>query len=322
MRIDSNSVVEGKINLNQATLGGRMGYSHPLYALSLQEFGEPRELPHCGGTILVRTIPGTPHQDAMGCYPLFACRDWTKLHEDLSDIDPDLVSLTLVTDPFSSVGPMYLGKCFDLVKPFKSHYIADLSRPLEEIVGRRHRKNARRALRKVQVDVWGELTEFVDEWLALYKELIERHSISGIQAFSRAAFVKQLSIPGTVVLRAKCEDAIVGAQIYFVQGDAVHCHLGAASQAGYDLGAIYALDFYSIEYFSDKARWLNFGGGAGLKSDGTDGLSMYKCGRSTETRTSYVCGRIFDREIYEEILKAKGVATTDYFPAYRKGEFG
>jgi len=36
----------------------------------------------------------------MGCYPIFACMDWSQLHIDLGHIGDDLVSLALVTDPF------------------------------------------------------------------------------------------------------------------------------------------------------------------------------------------------------------------------------
>ena len=299
------------------------GYLHPGYAESLNEFGAPKKLPRCGGWILEREIPGASYRDAMGCYPLFFCQDWSQLYTDLEEIGSELVSLALVTDPFGEHDAAYLRRCFkDVIIPFKEHFIADLRQPLDKIVGRRHRKNARRALRKVLVDVCEKPTQFIEQWIALYSSLIERHKISGIPAFSRAAFAKQLSIPGTVVLRAAYQDATVGAQIYFVQGDVVHCHLGAASQTGYDLGAFYALDFYAIEYFSDKAQWLNLGGCSGLKGYGADGLSFYKRAWSTETRTTYFCGRIFNREKYAEIMTAKDNAATDYFPAYRKGEFG
>src|SRR5512147_3121730 len=103
-----------------------MGYADPRYAFSLSEFGEPRELPRCGGWIIARPIPGTPYQDATGCYPLFACRDWTKLREDLEHAGPDLVSLVLVADPLSGVAPDYLEQCFDFARPFKTHFVADL----------------------------------------------------------------------------------------------------------------------------------------------------------------------------------------------------
>lgn len=299
------------------------GYMHPGYAESLAEFGTPRQLPRCGGWILERQIPGFPYRDAMGCYPLFCCQDWSQLYADLEDLGDELVSLALVTDPFGEYEVAYLEQCFkDVVIPFKKHYVADLRLPLSEIVSRRRRKHAHRALKNSEIKICLEPIQFIDEWVALYDELIQRHNISGISAFSRTAFVRQLSIPGAVMLRAVHQGLAVGAQLYLVQGEVVHCHLGAANEAGYNLGAIYALDWFSLEYFSDKACWLNFGGGAGLTSSDTDGLSQYKRGWSTETRTVYFCGRIFNHERYAEIVKARDITATDYFPAYRKGEFG
>ena len=65
---------------------------HAMYAASLEEFGTPRELPRCKGWILECQIPGFSDHDAMGCYPLFLCQDWPRLHSDLEDLGNDLVS--------------------------------------------------------------------------------------------------------------------------------------------------------------------------------------------------------------------------------------
>jgi hypothetical protein len=111
------------------------GYLHPAYAQSLAEFGTPRGLPESGGWILERPIPGTPHHDAMGCYPLFTCQNLPKLYTDLEYIKKDLVSLALVTDPFGEYDEGYLRRCFKyLVIPFKDHFIVDLRRPINDIV--------------------------------------------------------------------------------------------------------------------------------------------------------------------------------------------
>jgi hypothetical protein len=298
------------------------GYLHPQYAQSLAEFGTPRLLPQCNGWILERQIPGFPCRDAMGCYPLFNCQDWSLLHADLESIGDDLISLALVTDPFGDYDSAHLQHCFkDVVIPFKEHYVIDLHRPLNEIGGKRRRKHAHHALKNIRVEACEQPAQFVDTWSSLYASLVERHQVTGIRAFSKTAFARQLSIPGTVVLQAIYEGTVVGAQIYFMQGAAVHCHLGAVTETGYDTGAFYALDWYSFEYFADKARWLDLGAGAGIASDGTDGLSQYKQGWTTDTRTTYFCGRVFDHERYKEIVKTKGITATDYFPAYRKGEF-
>ena len=61
--------------------------------------------------------------------------------------------------------------------------------------------------------------------------------------------------------------------------------------------------------------------GAGVEANSTDGLSRFKKGWSTGTRTVYFCGRIFNHTKYSEIVRAKGISVSNYFPAYRRGEF-
>jgi len=299
------------------------GYMHPGYAESLREFGFPRELPQCGGWILERQIPGSSYRDAMGCYPLFACQDWSQLHSDLEGLRNELVSLSLVADPFGEFDLTYLKQCFDVVIPFKEHFVADLRQPMNVIVSKHHRRYARKALQDVRVELCPDPKSYIDEWVNLYATLIEKHNITGIRAFSREAFFKQLSIPGIVIMIAFSQGITVGANVIYVQGEVAYTHLSAFSPRGYDLRAAYPIRSVAIEYLADnKVRWLDLGAGAGVKSSGTDGLSQFKRGWSTETRIAYFCGRIFDHQRYSEILKTKGITNTDYFPAYRKGEFG
>jgi len=300
------------------------GYAHPTYAQSLAEFGTPLELSRCGGWILVRQIPGFPYHDAMGCYPLFACQDWSQLHADLEEIGNGLVSLSLVTDPFGEYDTTYLHQCFrDMVIPFKEHFIIDLSRPMDTFVCQHHRRYARKALQQLCVERCEEPTQFINEWNSLYGALIERHAINGILTFSKSAFLKQLSVPGVVAFRAVCEQTTVSMLLWYVQGEVGYYHLGASSDVGYELRASFALFWSAIGYFAaNRLRWLNLGAGAGVQGDSTDGLTRFKRGWSTGTRIAYFCGRIFDHARYSEIVKAKGVSATNYFPAYRKGEFG
>jgi hypothetical protein len=298
------------------------GYMHPGYAESLAEFGTPCELSRCRGWILERQIPGFPYRDAMGCYPLFACQDWSQLGADLEDIGYDLVSLALVTDPFGAYKLAYLHWCFDVVIPFKQHFIVDLSHPPNTFVSHHHQRYARRALENVQVERCQDPIQFVDEWINLYATLIERHNIKGLARFSRLAFGKQLKIPGIVVFRALCKETTVGMTLWYIQREVGYYHLGAYSTTGYKLRASFALFWFAIEYFAGNGlRLLNLGASPGVKDGNADGLCRFKRGWSTGTRTAYFCGRIFNHERYAEIVKAKGISATDYFPAYRQGEF-
>lgn len=296
------------------------GYGHRAYAASLAEFGAPRHLQHCDGWILERAIPGTTDRDAMGCYPLFVCRDWTRLAADLDEIGTDLVSLTLVTDPFGDYEGADLKACFERVVHFKDHYVADLRLPRDKIVKRSHRATVRRALRKVEVRMCPEPLQFLEKWIELFAVLAKKHAIHGLRAFSRVAFAKQLRVPGMVMFEASAQGTTVGLDLWYIQGDVAYGHLVAFSELGYELRASYATKWNVLAYFSDKVRWIDFGAGAGFKNQ-SDGLTTFKQGWSTETRPVYLCGRVFRPRLYDQLTSACGLSETEYFPAYRHGEF-
>lgn len=297
------------------------GYSHAGYAQSLSEFGAPRPLPRAGGWLLERPIPNSDARDAMGCYPLFACRSWGRLHEDLTELGDELVSLTLVTDPFGDHDAEQLGRCFpDLVVPFKEHFVVDLERPLAETVSRHHRRYARRALAQVDVEVCTDPPGFLDDWMHLHAHLLERHQISGLRAFSRSAFAKQLALPGMVVLRGGHAGEPIGAQLWLLEGEVAYGHVLAFSEAGYRLGAPYALYWAALEHFVTRVRFCDLGAAPGAAGDGSEGLLRFKRGWASGTRTAYLCGRIFDRPRYESLCRSTQAPASGYFPAYRAGE--
>jgi hypothetical protein len=297
------------------------GYAHPAYAKSLSGFGEPYELPASGGWLLRRGIPDSTNFDAMGCYPLFCCQNWSRLADDLRDFHGNLVSVSLVADPFGDCDEALLRRTFDHVRPFKTHFVVDLQKPLASYSSARHRKFARRAQRSLAIEVCANPLSQLDNWCALYDQLIQRHEIRGLRAFSREAFAGQLAVPGMVMFRADCGGETVGLDLWYVQGEVAQGHLAATSPRGYELGAAYGLKLAVIEHFKDQVRWLNLGGAAGMDKNANDGLTAFKRGWASDTRTAWFCGRILQPERYQELLRAPDRPVPDYFPAYRAGEF-
>lgn len=300
------------------------GYFHRLYCQSLSEFGRPRFLEASHGWILERQISNSTQLDAMGCYPLFACQDWSRLHLDMAKLQDELVSLALVTDPFGDFEPHYLRRCFpDRVVPFKEHMVTDLSRAPESFVTGHHRRNARKALDHLSIELCKEATLFADEWTNLYAGLVKRHNIHGLSAFSPASFRMQLAVPGMLMIRATHGEETVGMTLWYADRKRAYYHLGAYSEAGYRLHASFGLFWRAIEHFSSQGlQWLSLGAEAGLsRTDQESGLSRFKRGWATGTRTAFFCGRIFDQDGYAEAMRIRQVAASDYFPAYRSGEF-
>lgn len=302
-----------------ASHDARTGYTHPAYATSLAEFGVPLGLPRSGGWLLERGIPkGGASRDAIGCYPIFACRDWSPLGEDLDELSGRIVSLFVVPDPFCPLAPTDLERLFpDLARPYKEHHVVEMRKPLE--ITRHHRKCARQARRRVSVEVHSEGAPpgFLEQWLSLHRHLVERHSISGIQAFSDTAFERQLLVPGLVVVRALHAETTVGAQLWFVHGDVAYGHVLALDPNGYQFGAAYAMYQTALEYFTDRVAWCDLGGVPGVEEGGAKNLESFKRGWSKATRTTFACGRVFDRERYLALVSARGVTRSTFFPRYR-----
>lgn len=301
---------------DEAVGGGEAGYASALYARSQAHAGRLRPLTGSGGWLLEREIPGAEGSDAMGCYPLFACRDWSALPDDLAACG-DLVSVVAVPDPHGEHDPALLRRAFpDLVEPFKEHFVCELGRA--PAGSRHHRYYARRALRRLEVEESSDPPRHLDEWEGLYAQLVERHGLTGLHAFSRDSFAAQLSVPGAVLLRAVERGSAVAAQLWYLRRGIAYSHLAAASARGYELAASYALHAAAAVLLRDRADVLHLGGGAGrADAAGGDGLSTFKAGWATGSVTTYLVGRVLDTERYRTLAASRGAA---YFPAYRAGE--
>ncbi|HEX7488673.1 MAG TPA: hypothetical protein VF341_07195, partial [Anaeromyxobacteraceae bacterium] len=229
------------------------------------------ELPRSGGFLLRRSVPGSDRSDAMGPYPLFSCTDWRGLAEDLRAIGPGLLSVSLVADPFGDHGPdqASLRAAFpDLLRPFKEHHLAD---PLAPRISEHHRRYARFAERRLVLERCEDPSSHLDDWARLYGELIERHGLRGIKAFSRDAFAAQLALPGVEVFRARAGSEVVGMQLWLVAAEVAYSHLVASSARGYALRAAYGLHALALDWFRGRVRWLDIGAGAGAGSGGCGG---------------------------------------------------
>lgn len=298
-----------------------VGYSHPSYARSLREFGEPFELPHCKGWLLSRAIPGYRGRDATGCYPLFACANWSRLGDDLERLAGSLVSISLVADPFGDFGHRQLEDVFEHVVHFKQHFVVDLSTPIDRIGSRDHRRNARKAARSVDVEVSDPPARYSSEWVELYSMAMRRRGVSGIQAFSKLSLLGQLAVPGATLFRASVGGRTIGCDLWLETGDVAYFHLGALNAEGYSLSASHLLKLVAINYFRTRVSVLDLGGGAGLAPRPDDGLVRFKQRWSTGSVPVYFCGRVLDRGAFDTLSAQGGASRSSYFPPYRAGEF-
>ena len=331
---DPSGITDGQSHGGTQAGASPTGYLSEAYARSLAEFGVPLALPGSGAWLLRRPLicaAASDCSDAMGPYPLFCCRDWRALADDLGDLarlpDPAAipVSLVVATDPFADLGalgargPDLLAEAFpDRVVPFKDHFVADLSRPLASFVSAHHRRYALRD--DVTVERCAEPLDWLDDWCELYRNLCARHDIRGIPALSRAAFARQLAVPGLQAYRASAAGVTLGMVLWYRQGDVAYYHLAAYSDEGYRQRASFPLFWFGFQQLAASGvGWASLGAGPS-DSQGSDGLIRFKRGWSTSTRPTYLCGRIFRPDVYATLVRERGHDNSRYFPAYRQGE--
>ena len=278
-------------------------YLHSEYGNSFQDSYSIIRLKNSQALIFKRPIHDTGLYDLMGAYPLLFCGDWKKLHIDLEDNMDNMISFTAVTDPFGEFNITDLKKTFNtLVVPFKDHFVTDLSLKENNFINKHNRRYSKKALNDLTIEVVKDPLPLLDKWCNLYSNLVKRNNIKGIANFSEESLKRQMKVPNSVIFCAKSKGKVVGITIWYMYKKIAYYHLGAYSDFGYEKRASYAIFWKVIEYFRHAGfSWLSLGAGAGVNNDGTDGLSRFKKGWSTGTKTTYLCGHIFDQKKYKKL---------------------
>ena len=290
------------------------GYYSQAYASSFRDYGSPLRLEAAEGWALERPIPGTDDSDAMGLYPLLACRNWRGLKADLDLLAGRLVSIVAVPDPFGDFDTSLLSAAFgDVVRPFKPHFVIDASKPMT--ISRHHRYYARRSAKTVEVKCIAIPADAADAFYGAYCHLVAHHALSSFKALSPAALTAQLGVPGALLFLASRNGESLGGQVWYTCGEVAYNHLTALTREGYRHCGAYALYAAAIDTLRVRVRWLDLGGAAGLQRDDGDGLAVFKRGWANDERMSFLCGRILNRRRYA-ILTAQCLAN-GFFPAYR-----
>lgn len=295
-------------------------YITELYAKSLNHWAEPLFIPAWNNWVMVKPIESDLY-DACSPHPISILTPDTDIEAGLSFLkDKGLVSLILVLDDFHRPDLTSLGNYFDVVRPFKTHYIYNPSKgPI--LYDKHHRyelRQARKDLRTAPLD----LKVHLSEWMGLYKQLVTHHQLSGLHDFQEAHHKALSNLDGIVAFGAWAGDELVSCHIWAYEQGYAHSHLAASNATGYKTRAAYAVNDEAINFFKD-AKLLNFGGGAGYSQNDADGLSKFKKGFSNQTASAYICGAVLNQDRYTDLINRRSLTEkTDFFPAYRAIQTG
>lgn len=288
-------------------------YASAAYARGLAHVGEPVAVPEWGSHVLVRPTPGAAARDATGPYPLAVIGPGADLAGGLERLKAaGLVCVVLVVDERLRPPAQALEAAFDFVRPFKSHLLHDRSLgPLA--YGKHHRYELKRALARIEAREIS-LGDHLAAWEGLYEGLAARHGFTGLHAFPAAHHQVLAQLPGVRAFGAFAEGRLVSAHVFVTHKGYAVSHLAASSPEGYASGAAYAVNDLALSALSD-CDVINFGGGAGVTDDASDGLVRFKKGFSNTVAPSYLCGKVLDVAAYE--MLSAGFGHEGFFPAYR-----
>lgn len=305
---------------------GRYGYLHPGYAEAHVELGEVRHLRRSGAWLLTRPIPGSARVDAQVGVPLLVCRDPDGLADDLTETAAlaDVVSITARSDPLAPVGETALREAFpDVVRVEAQHFVVDLP---SYWPAREHRRAARRALQRLEIDIEEAPARRLDDWAALRPrpggpDSPGGHAAdAGDRALSRTALERLLAVPGCVGITALAEDGPVAMAVVYLAGEDAHLHQVAGSARGDELGALYALFAAVAEDMAGRGlHRLDLGVAGASDVAGAEDAARFMSGWTERTLPSWRCGRVIDRVAYDELSTQAGLTGSPTFPAYRDG---
>lgn len=298
------------------------GYQCRSYSEALGMASRLLRLPGCGGHLLIRDIGTTGLQDACGAYPVFSCLEPDRLGDDIRALDDGLVSVTLVADPLLNWRSGSLERVFPVVRPLGDHFVVDLQ--VGSFLPSSHHRRALRkaAAHSTEIRIDADPVTFATEWTGLYQVLIAHAGITGLRRFSEPIFSRMLAVPGTVMFTAWDRDTLLGADWYYDDGERVYAHLSAYSEAGYVRAVSYPMMDAALRHFAAcGARVLDLGGVPVVEGGGR-GLAQFKVGWSTRRLPTLLCGRMLNGAEYVRLSAGESPTADDYFPIYRRGEFG
>lgn len=214
----------------------------------------------------------------------------------------------------------------------QTNYVRDLSVPADDLgqkVAPKVRSNVRRALREGVTTVIDTEGEFVDDFVRIYTETMERRDSADWYRFERPFFEGiHAALPGQFAyVYAQHEGRLVSVDLLLFGREDGYYFLGGTEAAAFGVRPNDLVKMESMKWLQAQGRRRYVLGG-GVTAE--DSLERYKRGFALEGQYDYFTGeRILSPGRYEELLEAhrhrlaaNGLdfdEASDFFPAYRRG---
>lgn len=237
------------------------------------------------------------------------CSAFLRLHPILSDNFPEVFPPNSLTDNGETVS-------------------IDLSLSVDEIwakTRRGHQSTINKCKRLGLTARTVSFAEYMDEFLAIYKETMDRLKAKDSYYFDREYFAELLKLGDRLhLVIVESESQIVCASLFFEYCGIVQAHLGGTKTEFLKQSPFNLLLHHARLWAKERGnKFLHIGGGVGGKKDK---LFTFKSGFSKQRHKFFTMRLIIDEAKYDHLISHKAqvknisiaqLKESNFFPAYR-----
>ncbi|NLV98707.1 MAG: GNAT family N-acetyltransferase [Clostridiaceae bacterium] len=200
--------------------------------------------------------------------------------------------------------------------------LGDYDDPFEQEFSKSARKQVRRCLRNGLTYEVEEYPDTLEDFAAIYYQTMDRNEADNRYYFDEeyfAAFIE--TMPESVLkCRVLYQNKTIAMGFYLRSADTLHTHLSGTLSDYLNLSPAYVLRYGLVQWGKEKGYKLIHNGG-GTSGDPEDSLYLFKKKFGQNTELDFHIGRkIWNEEVYRQLVKLTQTADETFFPQYRAKE--
>ena len=197
--------------------------------------------------------------------------------------------------------------------------LADYDDPFQAEFSKSARKSLRRCLRDGLTYEIEEYPDTLEDFAEIYYQTMDRNEADDSYYFGAEYFSAFLETMPEAVIKCSVfhEDKTIAMGFYLRSADILHTHLSGTLSDYMHLSPAYVMRYALVQWGKKKGYKLIHTGG-GTSGDPNDGLYRFKKKFGQNTEFDFHIGRkIWNKEVYRDLVKLTGTADTSFFPQYR-----
>ncbi|NLC40357.1 MAG: GNAT family N-acetyltransferase [Clostridiaceae bacterium] len=263
-----------------------------------------------GGPLIMEVKPGRKQELLDGFAEAFAgfCKE--------ENIVSEFVRFHILAGNAEDFSSMYETELFNHTVGIN---LADYDDPFQDEFAKSARKVVRRCLRDGMTWEIEENPDTLEDFAEIYYQTMDRNEAADRYYFDADYFAAFIETMPEAVLKCRVlyEDKTIAMGFFLRSADVLHIHLSGTLSEYLHLSPAYVLRYGLTQWGREQGYKLIHTGG-GISGDPEDSLYLFKKRFSRNTEFDFYIGRkVWNEEVYHELVELSGTAESGFFPQYR-----